>query len=431
MKRTIPLYACFAALIFVLGACGGKQAEGTRKKTTLTIVAPKDKWKDVFGDVAKKIEEEHGIVIDLVTLPDEQMIPVLNVRLTTNDPPDLFMANVPTSIDLYNAASYCLPLDGESWVSRLVAPDLIRYKGDGRIYGMPVNESATFFGGAYYNKAVMEKAGIIDPAPKTYQEFLDLLETLKKAGITPVYRTDKDAWTTQVWTTMGWAVALDSQKDTVYDQLNTNKIKFSDIPELRTLLQQMRDLYAAGYVNEDCMSQTYDTAKTAIGEGRAAMVFQGEWFANDVSATYPGVELGSFAIPFLNKDMIANGAYVSGWFVTKGKNQQKALEFLNYWSQPEYQNLIFAQSPGFPPFKGVEGGSVLPAVRNIVDNYINTGKYTPEFNSYFSTGNPLLSQALWPLLQEICVGTKTPQEALAEFDQKWARFMREKEVPGF
>lgn len=431
MKKFILLCVCFTALVSALSAGGGSQGGGSQKKTTLSIIAPKDTWKDVFGEVAKKIEADHGIAIDLVTLPDEQMIPVLNVRLTTNDPPDLFIATVPNAISVYNAAQYCVALDGESWVSRLVAPDLIRYKGDGKIYGMPVNESATFFGGAYYNKALMQKAGIANPAPKTYREFLDILDALKRAGITPIYRTDKDAWTSQVWTTMGWAIALESRKDTIYEQLNTNKIKFSDIPELRTILQQMRDLYTAGYVNEDFMSQTYDTAKTAIGEGKAAMVFQGEWFANDMAAAYPDVELGSFAIPFLDKSMIANAAYVQGWYVPKGKNSQKAAEFLRYWSQPEYQNMIFSQSPGFPPFKEVNGGTVLPAVRNIVDNYITTGKYTPEFNSYFTTGLPAIQTSLWSLLQEVCVGAKTPQAALAEFDQKWAQFMKDKEAPGF
>jgi raffinose/stachyose/melibiose transport system substrate-binding protein len=431
MKKLILASMCLAVLASALSAGGGKQDGGAQKKTTLTIIVSKDTWKDVFNDVVKKIEADHNIAIDLITLPDEQMIPVLNVRLTTNDPPDLFITNVPTSVDLYNAAQYCLPLDNEPWVSRLVAPALIKYKGDGKIYGMPVNESATFFGGAYYNKAVMQKAGITNPAPKTYKEFLDILAALKKAGVTPIYRTDKDAWTTQVWTTMSWAVAVDNRKGTIYDQFNSNKMKFSDVPEFRTLLQQMRDLYAAGYTNEDFMSQTYDTSITAIGEGKAAMVLQGEWFANAVHDAYPNTELGSFAVPFLDKDMIANGAYVTGWFVPKGKNQAKALEFLNYWSQSEYQNMIYTRAPGFPPFKGVSGGSVLPAVRNIVDNYISTGKYTPEFNSYFDIGSPLLSSALWPLLQEVCVGTKTPQQALAEFDQKWAQFMKEKEVPGF
>jgi raffinose/stachyose/melibiose transport system substrate-binding protein len=322
-------------------------------------------------------------------------------------------------------------LDDQPWVPRLAAPDLLRYKQDGHIYGMPPRDSASFFGGAYYNKALMEKCGIVNPEPKTFKEFLDILEIIKKAGMTPIWMTNKAGWAAQVWTTVGWGVALDTKKEAIYDQINTNKAKFADIPELVMVLQQLQDIHRLGYVNPDHMSQTPDTAKLAVGEGRAVMAIQGEWFATDLNAIFPDVEIGAFAIPFMDKQMIGNGAYVNGFHVPKGKNSKAALEFLAIWSQPKYMNKIFEITPGFPAFKDVNGGNPLPSVKNLVEKYVNTGRYTPEFDAYFDHARPIMTDYLFGNIQEVCAGTKTPQEALADWDQHFAQFMKDKEMPGF
>jgi raffinose/stachyose/melibiose transport system substrate-binding protein len=430
MSAVMLLALSITGMNLALAACSSKE-EAPKEKITLSVYSSKDGWRDVFTAVAQKIEAEHGIVLDLVTLPNEQFEPLVSVKLATNDPPDIFFANAPQVVEQFNATQTCVPLDGEPWVSRLVAPDLLRYKGDGKIYAMPARESASFFGGAYYNKALMEKAGLVNPEPKTYREFLDILETIKKAGMTPIYMTDKDGWCTQVWTTVGWGVALDDRKDTIYDEFNSNKRNFADVPELVTVLQQLQDLYKAGYVNEDHMSQTYDTAKVAIAEGKAVMAIQGEWFATDLNAMYPDVELGSFAIPFLDKMMIGNGAYVGGMYVPKGKNTEAALGFLNYFSQSEYQSLIYQETPGFPPFRDVDGGSVLPSVKNLVEKYVDTGRYTPEFDAYFDSARPIMNDYLFGNISEVAAGSKTPREALADWDSKFDQFMKDKEVPGF
>jgi len=430
MKRIAVLLVIPFLIIASCSRTTGSSSSDS-ETTILSVYCPKDGWRDVFLTVANKIEADRKIGIDLVTLPDVQAEPVIRVKLATNDPPDFFITNSPQSVGAYNAPQTCIALDDQPWVPRLAAPDLLRYKGDGKIYAMPTRESSSFFGGAYYNKKLMEECGIYDPEPKTFNEFLGILETIKKAGKTPIYMTDSDGWATQVWTTIGWGVALDDRKDTIYDQLNSNKIKFADIPELVTILQQLGDLYKAGFVNEDHMSQVYDTAKVAIGEGRAVIAIQGEWFATDLNAIYSDVELGSFAIPFLDKLMIANGAYVTGWFVPKGKNSDKALEFLNFWSQPEYQNMIFKETPGFPGFIDADGGEVLPSIRNLVDKYVATGKYTPEFDAYFDFVRPIMNDYLFGNIQEVAAGSKTAREALMDWDSKFAQFMKDKEVPGF
>lgn len=405
-------------------------AESAEVKGTLSVYCSKDAWKEQCADAAALIEKKYGIKIDLVTMPNEDIESVISTKLATNDPPDIFLSNAPQCVEQYNAMNTCEILDNEPWVTRLAAPDILKYKGDGHIYAMPAYNPTTFFGGVYYNKEMMKELGYDNPQPKTMQEFWDICEDIKSQGVTPLYMTDADAWTTQIWTTMGWGVALDEQKDTIYEELLTNKKKFSDIPEMAEILQQLQDLYTRGYTNENHASQTYDSAMSVIAEKKSPMVIQGEWFEDAFNVDHSDVELASFAIPFSNKDMISTGAYTIGVFVPKGEQSDLAKEFLSYWSSPEIMNEIYKKYPCASAYSDVDGGALLPAQKNLIDNYVNTGKYTYEFDSYFDVARPIMEDYLFGAIVEVTMG-KSPQEALKEWDERYTDFMKDKEIPGF
>lgn len=400
---------------------------------TLTVFAVKDGWKPGFQELTDKIEADYGIAIDLTLVADDTFADILGVKLATGDAPDLFIANSPQVVEQFNAPVNCVALDDQPWVARLVDPDFLRYKGDGHIYAIPTIDPSNFFGGIYYNKEVMEACGIVDPNPKTYAEFIEICEKVKAAGYTPIYMTDADSWTTQVWTTVGWAVALDYCKDTIYDQLNSNEVNFQDVPELVDVLQKLQDLYTAGYVNEDHLSAPYETGITALGEKKAAMVVQGEWYVSAALAAYPDMQIGSFAIPFIEGDdnKIGIGAYITGIFVTREGQSDLALKFINLWSQPEQMSVMY-QYQGVPSaYIDCEGGDIEECVNKFIVDYIKAGKYTYEFDSYFDSARPIMTDYLFGNITECVAGIKTPVEALTDWNAKFEQFMAEMEVEGF
>lgn len=400
------------------------------EKEVLTIYASKDAWPAQCELAAKLVEEKYGYQIDLVTMPNEDIESVISTKLATNDPPDIFLANSPQCVIQYNATETCEILDEEPWVERLTAPDVLKYKEDGHIYAMPSYHPATMFGGVYYNKEMMKELGYENPQPKTMEEFWAILEDIKSQGVTPLYMTDADAWTTQIWTTMGWAVALDDQKDTIYEELLTNKKKFSEIPELVEILQGLQDIYTKGYANENHASKTYDTAMAAVGEGEYPMVIQIEGFETSFHEKYPDTELGAFAIPFADKDMIATGAYVTGLYVPKGEKSDLAKDFLNCWSSPEVMKEVYKVYPSASAYTDVENGEILPAQGYLIENYIDTGKYNYEFDSYFDVARPIMEDYLFGSIVEVTMG-KDPQEALEQWDESFEDFMSDKEMEGF
>ena len=205
MKKVVSILLVAAVLLSTMLT----YAASAENKGTVTILSVKDGWKPGFDEVAAQIEENYGISIDLTLVADDAFADILGVKLATGDAPDIFLGNCPQIVEQFNAPETCVALDDQPWIARLVDADFLRYTGDGHIYAMPTIDPSNFYGGIYYNADVMEACGIIDPNPKTYAEFLEICETVKAAGYTPIYMTDADNWTTQVWTTVGWGVVLD------------------------------------------------------------------------------------------------------------------------------------------------------------------------------------------------------------------------------
>ncbi|MDC7288970.1 ABC transporter substrate-binding protein [Blautia schinkii] len=415
--------------VMCVGVIAGGTVPVMAEERVVTIYSSKDAWKDQCAEAAKRIEETYGIKADVVAMPNTDIESVIATKLATNDPPDIIFSNVPQTVEQYNITEKGEILDEEPWVERLAAKDVLTYK-DGHIYGMPTYVSGNFFGGVYYNKEKMKELGYDNPQPKTMDEFWAILEDIKSQGVTPVYMTDADPWTTQVWTTMGWGVVLDEKKDTIYNDLLTNKIRFTDIPEMEEVLQGLQDIYTKGYANENHASQTYDTSMAVVGEGEYPMVIQGEWFEIAMNDAYPDVELGSFAIPFGDKDMIAIGAYTEGAYVPKGENSELAKEYLRYWSSPEILGPVFESYPCASAWVDVDGGDLLPAQKNLIENYVNTGKYTYEFDAYFDVARPIMEDYLFRNIVEVTMG-KEPAEAIKDWDERYNEFMRDKEIEGF
>lgn len=428
MKKMKKLTALLLTGAMTVSAAVPVLAEESADKV-LNILCSKDAWTEQCIMAAEVIEEKYGIGIDLVMMPNEDIESVISTRLATNDPPDLFLANTPQTVLQYNATETCEVLDDEPWVERLAAADLLKYE-DGHIYAMPSYASSNFFGGIYYNVEMMKELGYENPQPKTMEEFWAILEDIKSQGVTPLYMTDADAWTTQIWTTMGWGVALDSQKDTIYDELLTNQKKFAEIPELVSILEDLQKIYTEGYANENHASQTYDSAIAAIGTGEYPMVIQGEWFENAYMPEYPDVELGSFAIPFADQDMIAIGNYTTGIFVPKGDNVELAKEYLNYWASEEIMGEVYTQHASATAWNDLDGGDLPAAQKNLLDNYVNTGKYTYEWDSYFDELRPIMEQYLFAGIVQVTMG-EDPTEILELWDEQVQMYMSEKGAEGF
>lgn len=406
------------------------QEETEKEPVTISWLTSQAKFKEVQRKMAEQLKADEGITVDFQVVPDDQYYNLIKAKLATSEVPDVFEYNTPTTHEEIRATETCIPLDDQPWVSRLTNPGLLKDYKDGKIYALP-REASSFFGACYYNKKVFDELGLTEP--QTYEEFIALLEKIKTSGknITPIYMSEKDSWTTQIFMTLGFSVALHPNDRDTYQKLLKNEVKWSDIPEMKEILTQYLELFKKGYANKDHLSATYDMAKEAVATGKAAMMLNGEWAASDIMAKWPDTQLGAFIIPFKDKQIMATGAYVQGLFIPKaGKNIENAKRFLDLWSQPKYQNMFYAELPGFPGLKDVDGGSVVPCVKTLVDKYVTTGQYTYQINDPMAFISPIFPE-LWKYYVEMTAGGKTPEKVLQDFDKKFSDYMKTKEQPGF
>lgn len=404
-----------------------KEEKKSAKPTEIVYFTSSAKYKDSYDVIADKVDEALNVAIDVQVVPDEQYVTLLKTKLSTQEVPDIFDYNTPPGYVQLNAAENCVDLSNEPWVKRLVNPGLVTK--DGKLYSMP-RESSSFYPAMYYNKKVFSDLGLQEP--KTYDEFLALLETIKEAGITPIHMADKENWTTQIFMTSGFSAALapDRVEDT-YEALRTNKLKHADVPEFIDILERYKYFYDQGYVNEDHMSATYDMSQDAVGSGQAAMMMNGEWVVSAINNMHPDSEIGAFAIP-LETGYIGSGAFVQGMFIPKAsENVELAKEVLNLWSQPEYLNIFFEENPSFPAFNDVNPGAVPECVSKLVDDYVATGKATLQYNNMFDEPASLYGDYLWKYYVEMTMGEKTPKEVLEAWDKDVEDFMKSKGYQGW
>lgn len=408
---------------------GGDSILSGKKISFLTC---QGKFFDEYNTMAEAIQNDYGCEVEFQVVPDDEYQSLLKVKLSTSEVPDVFEYNYPTQNADIGASQYCEDLSGEEWVSRLVNPELIKDPNDDKYYALP-KESSSSYMAVYYNKDVLESCGITDPHPTTYAEFLDILKTVKEKGegVTPLYMTDADTWTTQIFMTCGFPVALGDKAEETFNKLRNNEMKWTEEPVFAEVLGDYVSLVEEGYVNEDHLSAGYDTAAEKLGTGAVAMYITIEQCAADIMAKYPDCNLGSFVIPYGDNDMLSTGAYVQGLFVpSAGSQTDVAKEFLKVWSDPKYQELYYASKPGFPAFSDVDGGAVVECVQNLVDNYITTGKYVYQLNDQMAECSTIWPD-LWNYYVEAVSGTKTPEEVFETFQTQYVDYMQQQGIAGF
>ena len=241
MKKILkPAVAAMGISMLMLGVAGNVFAEENDKGETETVIwfTSATKYKTAYETLAEKLLEEENSESELQQVADDQYHTMLKTKLATGDAPDIFEHNAPTEYTTVEAEENCVDLSDQEWVSRLVNPDILKDK-NGKIWAFPTESSECYFG-MYYNKALIEKLGLSDEMhPKTYQEFLDLCEKIKNAGVVPVYFPDKDSSVMQCWVTSALPIALSVNHPDAIEKIRVNEAKWTDYPEYEEVLNTL------------------------------------------------------------------------------------------------------------------------------------------------------------------------------------------------
>lgn len=191
-----------------------------------------------------------------------------------------------------------------------------------------------------YNKEIFEEQGL--EVPETWDEFIEVCDTLDAAGITPIYATFKDPWTVgQGWFdyTVGGEIDVADFYEQMYEQ-GTETGPNSPVSFEKTLaapVNSMKEL-ADNYTNEDAASKGYGDGNLAFAQGEGAMYFQGPWAFGEIAKTAPDLELGTFPLPMTDspEDLeVRVNIDLALWIPEASDHKEGARKFLSYLFQQD------------------------------------------------------------------------------------------------
>ncbi|HYH02924.1 MAG TPA: ABC transporter substrate-binding protein, partial [Bacillota bacterium] len=276
-------------VFLVLGLMNGMWgvAYGAKAPVTLTFGAHQAgvPISGVDQKIAKVFEKETGIKIDFQIVPDAQWRDLLKVKLASGEAPDIFLVDAdPFSLnDRIHPEVNCIDLSKEKWISRMdpVFLPSISYKG--KVYGLSIFPGVKIWV-YYYNKAIFKKYNL--QPPRNYAEFKNVCQTLKKAGVSPVYECLANGWH-QVLPLFEIGATYEKIRPRLYDRLNKNQIKITEVPELGKTLTQLKEFADLGFYNEDYMTANYDDGFKVMAEGKAAIFMAGLGWREQLEQLYP------------------------------------------------------------------------------------------------------------------------------------------------
>ncbi|MBE9914528.1 extracellular solute-binding protein [Paenibacillus donghaensis] len=255
---------------------------------------------------------------------------------------------------------------------------------DGKLYQFPNWYTGRPAGNAGYaiNKKIYEELG--SPKLETTDDLYDYLKKVKEkygSGIIPFEpHMAKDAQGLGVlYTAFGEGAIYTSLNNGLLAVPKGDKLTslFTD-PVFREANKYIAKLYREKLISQDAFNQTEDQVKEKVMSGRVA-VFAGAsptTFAMEADAalTKKDPNAGYFMIwpihkPGLDKNKIYPGTYTSlGWNVsvitTAAKDPEAIFAFLDWYTGPEGQNLLF-----FGPEGGNWKGFDSEGKPNFTDNY--------------------------------------------------------------
>lgn len=434
-KKLILGVTSVAILSLMVVGCGKTEPQGTgdggdagevnKKPVTITLMGNQgDASRPYMQAAIANYEEKTGNKVDVQGVPGDSAEQVMLTKFATGDIPDVLMHFGGHGLTPYNIEENFHDFSDAPWVE-----DILPYVKDqtihkGKVYGLPHWEASV--SGMLYNKEIFADLGI--EAPTTQTEFMAACETIKEAGITPMYLAFKDVWPFLYQFPMDTIV----KDQEILDKLNSNEIEYADIPEVKLIVEWFKEMTDKGYIGDKFTTNTWDYAPEALGTGEYAMMTAWDtWLYTDLDKAFPG-EGDKFGVmpAFMGtpEQGTFEGPNVSLLLANKNsENSEAAIEFVNFLASPENYNIAFDGINTAPVFKGQTTN-------------ISTPQYAEAEEWIDKVGNPSIA---WgniigytqnegaKCLQDVMLGNKTVDEGLAAMDEDRKKIAKSQQIPGF
>ena len=398
--------ALMAGMLTVTGCGGSSDGDSSAKggKTELELFSSKAENKDVLQQLVDKFNETHEDVTIKITAPADAGT-VLKTRMAKNDMPDIVMMGGDNNYTEVESAGMLVDLSDQDYISNIqdsymqMVYDVNKDKEE-KAYGVPYATNAS---GVIYNVDKFEELGL--EIPKTWDEFIDVLDQIKDAGEQPLLMTYKDAWTSLCpWNSM----APDLQPEGFTDDRKEGKTTFVGTHE--EIVEKYLTLL--DYAQDDFMGLTYDDGNKAFANGDSVMIINGNWAINQYKSANADLNVNMFALPASNdesKNYVTSGVDVLLGVCKDSANEDMAKEFVSFMMEPENAQTNIDDQFAFSAIKGVEQNN--ETVAGVKEDIAN-GKVANFPDHYYPSGFDLSA-----LISEMCLNYSNGMDNQENMDQ--------------
>ena len=334
MKKVLAMGILIVAMVLVLVACGGNDDNHSGDEVTLQVVWFSDGGEgDSFERLAEKyMEENEGIIIELIDVPFSELDNTLRNMLSAGTPPALArMINLGTfSNQLIDLFDYV----GRDFENNF--GEGLQFVHDERMIGAPMDITAN---GLIYNRTAFEQAGVSVPQSEdeiwTWDEWREaMLTVIENSDVSHglVFDHSPHRFSTLIY--QGGASLLNAD----LSSSNFNS------PEMYRTVEFFKSLHDDGIIPSSVWLGG-ENPNNLFRTGQIAMHFAGSWMIANYREEITDFEWGVTFLPYeVQRATTPGGKYLSA-FSGSGV-EQEAADFIAWLSQPEI-NAIFVEENYF------------------------------------------------------------------------------------
>ncbi len=298
MKKLLTIFTMLAVLL--LAACGlngggstsesssgkaedSKSNEG-KKVLEFWHIDPGEKEK-IYEEAVARFEEKHPDVdVKVLRIPNDAFKQKLSVAMSGNEAPDVFSNWGGGWLKNFVDQGKVLELTESTDKAHFNELALANTTFDDKVYGLPLGLSIDV---VFYNKEIFEKYGLTPP--KTYDEWLSVIDTLKENNIIPIALANQTKWP-GAYLFMNFASRIAGPE--LFDSAFNRKGRGFDDPAYVQAGEYLQEMVEREAFNPGFNGVPYDEGqgRQLLYSGQAAMMDMTISFVNNVRQEAPEFE---------------------------------------------------------------------------------------------------------------------------------------------
>ena len=394
-----------------------------------TANAESIKWLHLFGEDAKEypnvvraveeFEAKTGHTVVLQYLENESFKAKLPTMLQSNDRPDIFYSWGGGVMYDQARAGFLRDVSSvvpDSYLDTVSAAAADAFTFEGQRVGLPLQVSQVAW---WYNKDLMNQAGIDVSQIKMWDDLLDAVKQIKAAGITPICMGGKDKWPVHfLWTHLhirngGKGLFLESLNNGGWDR-----------PEYIRSGEQMLELVALEPFQKGWLAATWPDQAGFFGDGKCAMALMGNWMYGaqaSNSASGEGLaddNMGMFNMPMTNGGIGDSGdtlGGINGWLFSSTASDA-AVELMMHYVSLDIQKEDASNGAYIPIVKGADGSLTNPFLQQVAKN-ISNSEYHQIFYDQFLGAD--IGRVVNDVSTDLAAGIISAEEATQAVQEAW------------